>query len=161
MRGIRHHDQSIAAKRARNTQACARYRASQDHAAQRRFRKTAKYKAARRKFNLTPAGKEACRKNNIKQRCRKYGRVYEEHVTPMPADGCCPYCRIKMIGVYPALDTPTVDHTAPLTGGGDHVPGNTRMACLDCNRMKGNNPVANLLAKLAARMPVVPDRRMG
>lgn len=109
------------------------------------YKKTEDYKAARRCYNLTPAGKEVCRRNNIKQRCRRLGRVYEEHETPLPPDGLCPYCKIKM-GSGKTLST--LDHTLSLNSGGHHISSNTKWICISCNKRKGDRPLAVFLEKL-------------
>ena len=109
------------------------------------YKKTEAYREARRRYNQTPAGKEACRINNIKQRCRRLGRVYEAHETPFPKNGRCPYCNVKMGS---GMTMPTLDHTIGLGAGGDHKPNNTKWICLSCNKTKGTRPLAYLLSKL-------------
>ena len=86
---------------------------------------------------------------NIKRRVRKLALPYVEHETPMPANGLCPHCDVKMVGEYPAPNTPTQDHIIPITKGGHHVPSNTEMICLGCNLKKSNRPLSYLLTKLA------------
>ena len=97
-------------------------------------------------------------KSNRKRRVLKLALPYVEHVTPMPADGCCPHCHVAMTGKWPALNTPIPDHIVPLNKGGHHTPDNTLMICNQCNLIKGNRPLSYLLKKIAARQPVLEGR---
>jgi 5-methylcytosine-specific restriction endonuclease McrA len=85
-----------------------------------------------------------------KRRAQKFSAHYIKHNTPMPADGCCPHCRVEMIGrtrKHGKSDpnAPTQDHIIPLDKGGHHVPGNTMMICLECNNGKSNRSLAIFL----------------
>lgn len=96
---------------------------------------------------------EVHQKNSRKRRVLKLAVPYVEHETPMPADGCCPHCRVPMIGKWPEPNMPVPDHIIPLNKGGHHVPENTMMICNRCNGIKGNRPLSYLLSRLKERMP--------
>ena len=96
---------------------------------------------------------EVGRAKTNKRRVLKLSLPHIEHAAPMPIDGRCPHCRIKMGGTWPASSFPTLDHIRPLTKGGHHVPENTMMICLECNLIKGARPMSYLLSRLKERMP--------
>lgn len=50
----------------------------------------------------------------------------------------CQECGIICEGVWPELDTPTLDHVIPISRGGEHTRGNTRCCCWGCNRKKAD-----------------------
>jgi 5-methylcytosine-specific restriction endonuclease McrA len=93
------------------------------------------------------AGRKASRKRRVLKRVLPY----VEHVTPMPASGLCPYCRVPMIGKGHELNAPSLDHIVPLAKGGHHISENTMMICRQCNTIKGDRPLSYLLDKIAAR----------
>lgn len=137
----------------------ARWQAKPEHRTRHRaykakrgeYRRTQGGRAARLKYNSSSKGRATFQRSNVKRRTRIRAVRYLEHETPMPADGLCPHCTVPMIGIYPALDTPTQDHILALAAGGDHVPGNTEMICLECNLIKGDRPLEDLLLKIARR----------
>jgi 5-methylcytosine-specific restriction endonuclease McrA len=149
-------------------------------AVKRAYRQTSRYKAAKRAYEQTseakekdrarrqrpeakaaiatrrqkPKAKALSRKATSKRRVLKRALPYIEHDTPMPADGCCPHCRVPMTGKYPASNFPTLDHIIPLDNGGHHVPENTMMICLECNTSKGTRPLEVFL-----KCPRLAERR--
>jgi hypothetical protein len=130
-------------------------------------RSTPKAKAAKLAAALarrsTPEGLTHTRNRNrnasSKRRVLKLGLYSVEHDTPMPADGCCPHCRVPMTGNHHGcgrsdINAPTQDHIIPLEPRlgepqGHHEPGNTMMICCTCNRSKHNSPLEVFLAKPA------------
>jgi hypothetical protein len=91
-----------------------------------------------------------------KSRTLKLGLNSVDHETPMPADNCCPHCRVPMTGKnYKGKsdsNAPRQDHIIalkPRTGEpqGYHVPENTMMICNECNNSKGNRPLEIFLKK--------------
>src|ERR1035437_7077935 len=74
--------------------------------ARRAYQHTQGYRAAKRTYNKSAKGKATFRRMNIKRRVRKLALPYVEHETPMPANGLCPHCDVKMVGEYPAPNTP-------------------------------------------------------
>jgi len=53
--------------------------------------------------------------------------------------GCCHYCGVYMKNRF------EVDHYIPLSRGGTHEPGNIVLACMPCNRSKGNKLPADFI----------------
>ena len=107
---------------------------------------------------------EVARKDCLKRRVLKLALPYVEHVTPMPADGRCPHCRVAMTGKTRKgksdPNAPVPDHIVPLSKGGHHVPENTTMICDGCNRIKGNRSLSYLLNRIrlkSAQAGIGPD----
>lgn len=81
-----------------------------------------------------------------KRRAAKLGS--EKHFTDediatlyVAQNGCCAYCQTDISEGFDA------DHIIALVNGGSNGPENIALACVSCNRSKGNRPVISWLTK--------------
>ena len=70
-------------------------------------------------------------------------RNYTEQVRKEIDSEFCFYCGKKL-----RSDNKTFDHLIPVAQGGKDVVDNLVCSCIDCNTIKGNNTIPQLLVKL-------------
>lgn len=108
-----------------------------------------KVKAARviqqAEYGASVVGRARSSRKSQKRRALKLN-AFIEHVDLAllikQQNDCCSLCGLQFEGTYPNPLSPSLDHTKPLSKGGEHSYANTTAAHLRCNVSKGARLVA-------------------
>lgn len=83
---------------------------------------------------------------------RRLQRAREELWGKRPRCGWCGHAVVILYKPTPhPPDTATIDHLVPLSEGGTHDIDNLMLACISCNRLRGNAPAETFAAWLRTK----------
>lgn len=115
-------------------------------ASTRRYDQSVLGRAARRRYRQSKVGKDRSLADSQKRRVLKFGAFVEDinmDILVSQQNGLCSLCAKIFVGVWPNPLSVSLDHTIPLSRGGQHSYANTSAMHLGCNIKKGTSLLAD------------------